>query len=47
MLELATEHNLAPLLQPCGLAAVACMWPLWDDAMVQFLTDHKRAISGR
>ena len=43
MLELATEQNLARLLQPCGLAAVACMWPLWDDVMVQVLIDHKHA----
>ena len=43
MLELATEQNLARLLQPCGFAAVACMWPLWDDVMVQVLIDHKHA----
>ena len=40
-LELATEYNLAQLLQPCGLAAVTYMWPVWDDVRVQAQIDPK------
>ena len=43
MLELATEQNLVQLLQLCGLAAVACMWPLWDDITIQ----HYRSVPGK
>ena len=42
-LELTTEHNLPRLLQPCGLVAMACMWPVWVDVTVQLLIDHKHA----
>ena len=33
----------AQVLQPCSLAAVACMWPVWGDITVQVLTDRKHA----
>ena len=42
MLEHATKHILARLLQLCGIAAMA-MWLVWDGVMVQVLIDHKYA----